>query len=150
MKKFMLMAFVACLAILPLSNVKAQNWGVGLVGGFDSGIQVKKYMGANNLDFRGHLHNHGFQVAGLYEWNHDLGSNFTLYYGVGAGLGTWKVTPEHDMGFGLDVEAIVGVEWKLPISFPLAISLDYRPAFELLPTTGFYAKGFAFGVKYLF
>ena len=146
----MLMAFVACLAILPLSNVKAQNWGVGLVGGFDSGIQVKKYMGANNLDFRGHLHNHGFQVAGLYEWNHDLGSNFTLYYGVGAGLGTWKVSPEHDMGFGLDVEAIVGVEWKLPISFPLAISLDYRPAFELLPTTGFYAKGFAFGVKYLF
>ncbi len=150
MKKFMLMAFVACLAILPLSNVKAQNWGVGLVGGFDSGIQVKKYMGANNLDFRGHLHNHGFQVAGLYEWNHDLGSNFTLYYGVGAGLGTWKVSPEHDMGFGLDVEAIVGVEWKLPISFPLAISLDYRPAFELLPTTGFYAKGFAFGIKYLF
>ncbi|MBO7277035.1 MAG: hypothetical protein J6U84_03635 [Bacteroidales bacterium] len=149
MKKFMLMAFVACLAILPLSNVKAQNWGVGLVGGWDSGLQVKKYMGANALDFRGHLHNHGFQVAGLYEWNHDLGSNFTLYYGVGAGLGTWKAAPEHDMAFGLDIEGIVGIEWRIP-SVPLALSLDYRPAFEILPTTGFYAKGFAFGIKYLF
>lgn len=145
----MFMAFVAVLAILPLSNVKAQNWGVGLIGGFDSGIQVKKYMGANNLDFRGHLHNSGFQVAGLYEWNHDLGSNFTLYYGFGAGLGTWKQTADHDMAFGLDVEAIVGVEWRIP-SVPLALSLDYRPAFEVLPTTGFYAKGFAFGIKYLF
>jgi hypothetical protein len=149
MKKFMFMAFVAVLAILPLSNVKAQNWGVGLIGGFDSGIQVKKYMGANNLDFRGHLHNSGFQVAGLYEWNHDLGSNFTLYYGFGAGLGTWKQTADHDMAFGIDVEAIVGVEWRIP-SVPLALSLDYRPAFEVLPTTGFYAKGFAFGIKYLF
>ena len=115
----MFMAFVAVLAILPLSNVKAQNWGVGLVGGFDYGVQVKKYMGGNALDFRGHLHNHGFQVAGLYEWNHNLGSNFTLYYGVGAGLGTWKVTPDHDMGFGLDIEAIVGVEWQIP-GVPLA------------------------------
>ncbi len=149
MKKFMFMAFVAVLAILPLSNVKAQNWGVGLIGGFDSGLQVKKYMGANNLDFRGHLHNYGFQVAGLYEWNHDLGNNFTLYYGFGAGLGTWKQTADHDMAFGFDVEAIVGVEWRIP-SVPLALSLDYRPAFEVLPTTGFYAKGFAFGIKYLF
>ena len=53
------------------------------------------------------------------------------------------------MAFGLDIEGIVGVEWKIP-SVPLALSLDYRPAFEILPTTGFYAKGFAFGVKYLF
>ena len=149
MKKIMFMAVVAVLSLLPLSNVKAQNWGVGLVGGFDYGIQVKKYMGGNALDFRGHLHNDGFQVAGLYEWNHNLGSNFTLYYGVGAGLGTWN-NPQGDMSFGVDVEAIVGVEWKLPISFPLAISLDYRPAFHILPSTGFYAKGFAFGIKYLF
>lgn len=149
MKKFMFMAFVAVLAILPLSNVKAQNWGVGLVGGFDYGIQVKKYMGGNNLDFRGHLHNHGFQVAGLYEWNHNLGSNFTLYYGAGAGLGTWRISDEHDMGFGLDIEGIVGVEWQIP-GVPLALSLDYRPAFQILPETDPYLKGFAFGIKYLF
>ena len=78
-----------------------------------------------------------------------MGSGFTLYYGVGAGLGAWNGDGDGDMAFGLDIEGIVGVEWKIP-SVPLALSLDYRPAFEILPTTGFYAKGFAFGVKYLF
>ena len=149
MKKFFLLAVMAVLTALPMSKAEAQNWGVGSVGGFDYGLQVKKYMGANNLDFRGHFHNHGFQVAGLYEWNYGLGSGFTLYYGVGAGLGAWNGDGDSDMAFGLDIEGIVGVEWKIP-SVPLALSLDYRPAFEILPTTGFYAKGFAFGVKYLF
>ncbi len=133
----------------PKLSIAKENWAVGLVGGFDYGLQVKKYMGNSSLDFRGVLHCHGFQLAGLYEWNHNLGSNFTLYYGVGAGLGAWKVIPSYDMGFGLDIEAIVGVEWQIP-GVPLALSLDYRPAFEILPGVGFYAKGFAFGIKYLF
>lgn len=149
MKKFFLLAVMAVLTALPMSKAEAQNWGVGVVGGFDYGLQVKKYMGANNLDFRGHFHNHGFQVAGLYEWNYGLGSGFTLYYGVGAGLGTWKVDEHHDMSFGLDIEGIIGVEWQIP-GVPLALSLDYRPAFEILPETDFYAKGFAFGLKFLF
>ena len=130
-------------------SIAKENWAVGLVGGFDYGLQVKKYMGNSSLDFRGVLHCHGFQLAGLYEWNHNLGSNFTLYYGVGAGLGTWRISADHDKGFGLDIEAIVGVEWQIP-GVPLALSLDYRPAFEILPEIGFYAKGFAFGIKYLF
>ena len=130
-------------------SIAKENWAVGLVGGFDYGLQVKKYMGNSSLDFRGVLHCHGFQLAGLYEWNHNLGSNFTLYYGVGAGLGTWRISADHDMGFGLDIEAIVGVEWQIP-GVPLALSLDYRPAFEILPEICFYAKGFAFGIKYLF
>ena len=149
MKKFLVIAVFAVLAALPLSSVNAQGWGVGVVGGFDYGVQVKKYNGGTSLDFRGHLHNHGFQVAGLYEWNQSLGSGFTLYYGVGAGLGSWKVSEHHDAAFGLDIEAIVGVEYKIP-SVPLAISLDYRPALEVLPEVNFYAKGFAFGLKYIF
>ena len=130
-------------------SIAKENWAVGLVGGFDYGLQVKKYMGNSSLDFRGVLHCHGFQLAGLYEWNQSLGSGFTLYYGVGAGLGSWKVSEHHDAAFGLDIEAIVGVEYKIP-SVPLAISLDYRPALEVLPEVNFYAKGFAFGLKYIF
>ncbi len=149
MKKFLVMAVFAVLAALPLSNVNAQGWGVGVVGGIPSGIQVKKYNAGTSLDFRGHFHNNGFQLAGLYEWNQSIGNGLTLYYGVGAGLGAWE-HGDKDMGFGLDIEGIVGVEWKLPINFPLAISLDYRPAFQIMPTTGFEYRGFAFGVKYLF
>lgn len=141
-------AFVVALSVLPFKASQAQNWGIGVRGGVDYGLTVKKYMGGNALDFMGHFHNHGFQVAGLYEWNHGLGSGFTLYYGVGLSLGAWDDSHD-DMAFGLGIDGIVGVEWQIP-GVPLALSLDWKPSFELMPDTDFYFKGFAFGVKYLF
>lgn len=134
---------MAVLTALPMSKAEAQNWGVGLVGGYPSGIQVKKYMGANNLDFRAGWYPYSVQVAGLYEWNYGLGSGFTLYYGVGAGLGV------RDQGFKLDINGILGVEWQIP-GVPLALSLDWKPAFQLMPKTEPDAACFAFGIKYLF
>ncbi len=149
MRKFLFVAVAAVLSVLPFAKSEAQNWGIGLRGGFDYGLTVKKYMGGNALDFMGHFHNNGVQVAGLYEWNHQLGSGFTLYYGAGLSLGAWEYGDSNEMGFGLGIDGIVGVEWKIP-SVPLALSLDWKPSFEILPETDFYIKGFAFGVKYVF
>ncbi len=148
MKKLLFVAVAAVLSLLPFAESQAQNWGIGLRGGFDYGLTVKKYMGANSLDFMGHIHNNGFQVAGLYEWNYGLSHGFNLYYGAGLGLGAWN-NADDDMSFGLSVDFIVGVEWKVP-NVPLSLSLDWKPAIEILPVTDFYIKGFAFGIKYLF
>ena len=131
---------------LPIAK---ENWAVGLVGGFDYGLQVKKYMGNTSLDFRGVSHRNGIKLVGLYEFNYQLSNNFILYYGFGAGFGVWKEDYFADFGFGLDIEAIVGVEWKIP-SIPFALSLDYRPSFVFLPSLGLDIKGVAFGIKYLF
>lgn len=60
MKKLLMAAFVVALSVLPFKASQAQNWGVGLRGGVDYGLTVKKYMGGNALDFTGHFHNHGF------------------------------------------------------------------------------------------
>ena len=105
-------------------------------------------MGANALDFHGHFHNHGFQISGLYEWNQGLGYGFTLYYGFGACLGAWD-DDKDDMSLGLGIDGIIGVEWKIP-SAPFALSLDWKPSFELVPETELYFKGFGLGIKYLF
>ena len=148
MKKVALIMVVAFLTVLPFKESKAQSWGIGVRGGVDYGLTVKKYMGANSLDFMGHVHNHGFQVAGLYEWNHDLGYNFTLYYGVGASLGAWD-NKHDDMSFGLGIDGIIGVEWMIP-GVPLSLALDWKPSIEVMPDVNFYIKGFAFSVKYLF
>ena len=53
------------------------------------------------------------------------------------------------MALGLGIDGVIGVEWKIP-SAPFALSLDWKPSFELLPDTGLWFKGFGFGVKYLF
>lgn len=148
MKKILFVAVVALLSALPFQKAEAQNWGIGVRGGVDYGLTVKKYMGANALDFHGHFHNHGFQISGLYEWNQGLGNGFTLYYGFGACLGAWD-NDKDDMSLGLGIDGIIGVEWKIP-SAPFALSLDWKPSFELVPETELYFKGFGLGIKYLF
>ncbi len=148
MKKILFVAVVALLSALPFQKAEAQNWGIGLRGGWDYGLTLKKYMGANNLDFQLNIHNGGFNASGLYEWNQGLGNGFTLYYGFGASIGAWN-NEKDDMALGLGIDGVIGVEWKIP-SAPFALSLDWKPSFELLPDTGLWFKGFGFGVKYLF
>ena len=135
-------------AFLTLS-VNAQNWGVGLkAGAWDYGLNVKKYQGSTNLEGVFDFHANGFRALGLYEWTHDLGSGFQLYYGAGAAVGLWEDSDD-EAGFGLSINGIVGVEWHLPDNIPLTLALDYTPGFELIPSSGFYARGFAFSVKYV-
>lgn len=149
MKKILFVAVVAVLAALPFQKAEAQNWGVGLRLGWDNGLTLKKYMGANNLDFHLSIHDGGFMTSGLYEWNQGLGNGFTLYYGVGASIGAWN-NEKDDVALGLGINGIVGVEWKIP-SAPLALSLDWKPTFSLLPRTHFYfEEGLGLSIKYLF
>ncbi|MDR0971857.1 MAG: hypothetical protein LBM25_05700 [Bacteroidales bacterium] len=148
MKKLFLVAILS-LSLAIGVNAQGYNWGVGLRLGADYGLTVKKQLGSGALDFMGNFHNHGFQVSGLYEWqNNVINKDFTLYYGVGPSLGFWD-NDKGDGAFGLGIDGIIGLEYKIP-NVPIALSLDWKPSFELMPQTGFYWKGFALSVKYVF
>lgn len=149
MKKTLLIVVLAVLAVLPQAKAQrgSYSWGAGVRVGADYGITVKKYMGSTALDFMGIIHNDGFQVSGLYEWQKGLGNGFTFYYGLGASIGVWNDNDDNS-DFGLAIDGIAGVEWKIP-SIPFTLSLDWKPSFELIPNTDFYAKGFALSFKYV-
>lgn len=152
MKKIILTLTIAIISILP--QVQAQNqsysWGLGARIGADYGFTVKRYLGSYALDFMGIVHDDGFQISGLYEWQTNvINPDFTLYYGCGASTGVWNNSKDKS-DLGLAFDGVVGLEWKLPNDLPFTLSLDWKPSFELIPDSRFYVKGFALSFKYVF
>lgn len=129
-------------------SVSAQdyNWAAGVrLGGFN-GITAKKNLGANALEFGASWGLGDYlTVDGVYEWQQPvITDGMHLYYGAGAYVGKFANS------FCLGAEAVVGLEYRLPINFPLAVSLDYRPGLNILPNVRPNWGNCALGIKYCF
>ena len=144
MKKFLMMAalLVATLTV----SAQDYNWAVGLRGGGFNGLTAKQNNGDTALEAGLSFGNGYINVDGVYLWQQPvIGEGFHLYYGGGAyvGLGNGGY-------FSLGAEGVVGLEYRLPIDFPLAISLDCRPALSVIPDIDVNFINIGFGVKYCF
>ena len=141
MKKFLVMAAL----IVATLSVSAQDyeWAVGLRGGGFSGITAKQNRGENAIE-AGLSFGGGLNIDATYQWQQPvIGEGFHLYYGAGAFVG---------LGGSVSVaaEGVVGLEYRLPIDLPLAVSVDYRPAIFVVPAVSTYFGNIGFGVKYCF
>ena len=144
MKKFF--AIVALMAATLTVSAQDYNWAAGVRFGGFSGLTAKKTLGTNALEFGASWGLGGYlTVDALYEWTTPvINDDFHLYYGAGAFLGTAANS------FALGVEGVVGLEYRLPINFPLAISLDYRPGVLFAPIVYPLWGNLSLGVKYCF
>ncbi len=98
-------------------------------------------------------------LSGIYQWVTPIQDGFNWYVGVGPQLGFTSYRNDYkkgdkayvsgDTNFELAVAGQLGVEYNFP-SVPFQISLDWRPGFEIVPTTGFMYEGFALGLRYRF
>lgn len=136
-------------ALLTVTAVSAQNykWAGGLrIGGDLVGMSVKhKFNSGSAVEgLFSYPWDNGFTFTGLYERHVPvISSGFSFYYGAGGHIGAW----DHDFAIGVD--AIVGLEYKVPAA-PIAFSVDYKPAFNIASHTHFYMADIAFGIKYTF
>ena len=72
--------------------------------------------------------------------------------GVRAGYGA-ELSYQHTLGAATQLWVGVGAQLGLEYCFeqiPLQLSLDWKPSFNLVPTTGFGWEGLALGIRYLF
>lgn len=146
MKKILALTALLCLAVT-LVSAQNYNWAIGArLGTTMSGVSVKHNLNASNA-IEGVLsvpYNNGFNVLGLYERHIPIISEgFNFYYGAGAHLGAYN----HDFMLGID--GVVGMEYKFN-EVPLALSVDYKPAFNIFENTGFRMLDFSFGIKVTF
>lgn len=143
MKKFLVMAalMVATLSV----SAQDYNWAVGVRGGVFNGLTAKKNLGANAIEAGVALYSSAISIDATYQWQEPvIGDGFHLYYGAGL------YTNLANSYFGLGAEGVVGLEYRIPINFPLAVSLDYRPAINVLGGIGFNFVNFGLGLKYCF
>lgn len=132
------------ISILTL-NVKSQyDTGIGLRGGWTTGLTVKHFItpqGALEGMITNHIDGIGWIFRGYFEFqqrNHNINIEMAnLSWFAGAGFHTRFVT-SNDIQLGrggaLGASAIVGVEYKIP-HFPFTLGLDFSPFYEFFHST---------------
>lgn len=145
--------------ILSMTVAKAQNeyktaLGVRINGG--AGITVRHNLNKDN-SLEGILYTRwgGFMVTGLYQVNYPVFTEpgFRLYFGGGAHMGVWngRAQPWWDDDKG--THGAIGVDGQLGLEYtfdkvPLNLSLDWKPAFNIIGVTNFWAEDLGLSVRY--
>ena len=135
----------ALLASTLAVSAQEYNWAVGVRAGGFNGLTVKQNKGANALEFGASWDMANYlNVDAVYLWQQPvITDGFTLYYGAGPYVGLW------DNAFALGAEGVIGLEYQIPEA-PIALSLDYRPAINVIPTVVPNFINFGFGIKFCF
>ncbi len=140
---------ILTITMLSLSIASAQDykWAVGARFGGEMGGATVKYNldGVNALEgMLASPWNDGFVGTVLYERHIPvIAEGFHFYYGGGGHIGEWH----HKFSIGVD--GIIGLEYRI-INAPLALSLDYKPVFNIAEKPKFYMADIALGVKVTF
>ncbi|MDD4960979.1 MAG: hypothetical protein PHX07_01955 [Candidatus Marinimicrobia bacterium] len=85
----------------------------------------------------------GMVFTGMYQWHKDFADvkNLSWYFGGGLHAGYWSAAVPRWNGtrwinrkFALGLDAIAGVSYDMEsiLNFPLAVSLDYKPAVDII------------------
>jgi hypothetical protein len=151
------LTFILFMSIVAFTNAQEYKTGIGLRGGFSSGLTLKHFV-KRNAAFEGILATRwqGFDITGLYEIHNQAFDveHLNWYYGGGAHLGFWNgnnVTwgDAHRSYTVLGIDGILGIEYSFSEA-PINIGLDWKPAFNVLGYTGFWADGGALSIRYIF
>jgi hypothetical protein len=154
-KIILIFSFTIC--TLSFTRAQDYNTGVGLRGGFASGLTVKHFLSYRSA-FEGILDSRwrGLDITLLYEIHNQAFDVDRLrwYFGLGGHMGFWngKHTPwgnENTNYIVLGVDGILGIEYSFSV-IPINIGLDWKPAFNLVGYSGFWADGGALSVRFIF
>ena len=158
MKKIVVACIIVfCFAIT--GNSQDYNTGVGIRGGFESGLSIK-YFTAEKTAFEFILASRwkGFEATGLYEIHNRAFDTDRLrwYFGLGGHIGFWNGDYTYNKWGAqgtkytvVGVDGILGLEYSFT-EVPVNISLDWKPAANLVGYQGLWADGGALSIRYIF
>lgn len=158
MKK-LLFTFIAIAALFTanLTETQAQDYKNAIGGRFGSANGVSFKTGLNNKamleligNFRSTKGNSWFNLTGLYEVYNPINGapGLNWYYGAGATIGSYKVKG-YDGDVYLSANGVLGLDYKFKDA-PINLSIDWVPALQLTPNTGFWGGDVGLGVRFAF
>lgn len=156
MKKLVLV-FALFFCIGTYSYAQDYNTGIGVRGGLTNGLTIKTFVGQKTaLEFLVASRWKGFSITGLYEIHNQAfdAKGLKWYYGVGAHVGFWdgnnvKWADNNDKYTVIGFDGILGLEYTFP-DFPINISLDWKPEFNVSGYSGFWGDSGAISIRYVF
>ena len=145
--------------LVSISKAQDYNTGIGFRGGFSSGLTVKHFVGPKAA-FEGILSTrwNGFIITGLYEVHNQAfnAEGLKWYFGFGGHIGFWNGNYNKnywgDYGTSytvVGIDGILGLEYSFK-DVPINLSLDWKPAFNFVGYSGFWADGGALSIRYIF
>lgn len=147
MKKGLFIALLLLVACIGTQEAQAQDYKNAIGGRFgtSNGLTFKHFFNSGKamdliLNIRDHDHHDHFYLVGLYEVHRPIpnAGGLNWYYGGGAHL--FFVDHDHDGpgdddadgGFGID--GVLGLDYKFN-GAPINLSLDWKPALNIIPDT---------------
>ena len=158
MKKLLLTLLIV-FGLMSVINAQDYKTGIGVRGGFTNGLTIKHFTGDQAaFEFLLGSRWRGFDITGLYEIHNRAfdADGLKWYYGGGAHLGFWNGDYTYkDWGYQGSNYTVVGVDGILGLEYsfkdaPINLSLDWKPAFNFVGYSGFWADGGALSIRYIF
>ena len=149
---------VAMTFIMSLTFAQDYSTGIGVRGGFYNGLTVKHFLGESSaVEAIVATRWAGFDLTLLYELHKDNAfgvDRLNWYYGIGGHVGLWNDSflPNSTVTgsfIAIGVDAILGLEYNFQ-EIPINLSIDWKPAFNILGGTRFLGDGGALSLRYIF
>lgn len=161
--KTILRSSILSLILITLFNFGANaqsdySTAIGLRAGFSQGLTIKHFIGSQDaLEGIASFRYRGLVITGLYERHANAFDveRLNWYYGAGAHVGFWSYYdghPWYDEDDGartaIGIDGILGIEYNIR-EIPINISLDYKPAFNIVGFNNFIYDGGALSIRYM-
>ncbi len=139
-------------------NLKAQSYKYAVGGrlGASNGVTFKMFLDKQNavdfiLNFQSKKDYSYFRATGLYEIHQPINNGYGInwYYGGGASIGGRNYKPLDNGELLLSGDGVVGLDYKFDEA-PINVSLDWKPAFEIVPDTHLDLSGVGLSVRFTF
>ncbi len=153
---FMVLLLTGVLGRLNAQELYKNAIGLRLNGG--AGITVRHYLdGQKSLEGILYTRWHGMNVCGLLQANYPVFTEpgFRFYMGAGGHIGAWDTyyspwwdEDKHHTRFIAGVDGQIGLEYKFQ-EIPLNLSIDWKPAINIIGHANFWADDFAVSVRYV-
>jgi hypothetical protein len=145
--------------MVSISYSQDYNTGIGLRGGFYNGLTIKHFISTKTA-LEGLISSRwrGFELTGLFEVHHPIADAERLkwYIGFGAHVGFWNgdYTYSYWGAQGrnytvVGIDGILGLEYSFR-EVPINLGLDWKPVFNFVGYSGFWADGGALSIRYIF
>ncbi|MCP4551513.1 MAG: hypothetical protein GY834_05640 [Bacteroidetes bacterium] len=136
-------------------NAQNYNTGVGLRGGTANGLTIKHYVSPSTaLEAIFASRWNGVLITGLVEIDNEFNTpGLNWFYGAGAHIGfwdgaSWWIDGETTSPI-IGIDAILGIEYTFE-DLPISLTLDWKPAINLIGFTGAWTDSGAFSIRYVF